>query len=108
MPAQYGCMPCHSLTGARWQVGGRAHTKDVPGLGRVEMGATYFHGTEGHPTWNLAMQHSLPGLQPEPKGAACICLGRGVDYTFSVASTIMLWTPMFPELNRLALLTWSL
>ena len=49
-------------------MGGRAHTRDVPGLGRVEFGATYFHGTEGHPTYELAKEHGLPGLQPEPQG----------------------------------------
>lgn len=51
------------------QVGGRCNTRDVPGLGRVEFGATYFHGTDGHPLWDLAKEHGLPGLQPEPKGA---------------------------------------
>lgn len=40
-------------------VGGRANTQDVQGLGRVEFGATYFHGLEGHPLYDAACQSGL-------------------------------------------------
>ena len=51
------------------RLGGRANTQELDGLGRVELGATYFHGVVGNPLWDFAQEHKLEGLKPEPKGA---------------------------------------
>lgn len=57
------------------RVGGRAHTQDVPGLGRVEFGATYFHGLASHPLYEVAVNSGL--MDPvqsrgRSKKAACL------------------------------------
>ncbi|KAK9795873.1 hypothetical protein WJX73_003247 [Symbiochloris irregularis] len=45
------------------RVGGRANTRDVPGLGRVEFGATYFHGLEGHPLYDAAVDKLMNPIE---------------------------------------------
>ena len=40
------------------RVGGRMHTVKGPG-GQVELGAQFFHGTEGNPVYKIALQEGL-------------------------------------------------
>ena len=41
------------------RVGGRANTRNVEGLGRVEFGATYFHGLKDHPLYDAAVNAEM-------------------------------------------------
>ncbi|KAL1530784.1 hypothetical protein AB1Y20_001680 [Prymnesium parvum] len=41
------------------RIGGRCRTASLPRYGAVELGATWFHGTEGNPAYALAREHGL-------------------------------------------------
>ena len=51
------------------RLGGRVHTQEKSGLGKVEFGATYFHGVLDNPVWDNANTGGVEGLQPKAKGA---------------------------------------
>ena len=48
-----------TLLEASDRCGGRCHTATLPGIGTVELGATYLHGTEGNPAHALCSRLGL-------------------------------------------------